>query len=153
MSCLEEIESVTTLSNSSVLDVGCGTGVLSVGALLLGAGRATAFDIDPESARACASNARLNGVHDQLDVFCGTLEALAPLATFDLILANIYGDIILEMAPDMDKMLDSGGTMILSGITFEHMSDIRRAFEKLGLQQTVNRIMEEYVTMVFITRV
>jgi ribosomal protein L11 methyltransferase len=138
------------LDNMSVLDVGCGTGILAIGALLLGAERAVAFDIDPEAAAACGSNAKLNGVHDQVDIFCGGFQALAAGTGFDLILANIYGDIILDLARGIAGKLNSDGTVILSGIAYEHMTDVRKAFENLDLKQTTNRLMDEYVTMTWV---
>lgn len=153
VSCLEELEGIMPLNGAKVLDVGCGTGILAIGALLLGAARALAFDIDPEAAMACRSNAKLNGVHDQVDVFCGDLEALATGSSFDLILANIYGDIILEAADTLISRLAPGSTIILSGISFEHLSDIKRVFKRAGLELVKNRVMEEYITIVFKRRV
>ncbi|MDF1536797.1 MAG: 50S ribosomal protein L11 methyltransferase [bacterium] len=154
VSCLEELETLAPLQGLTVLDVGCGTGILSIAALLLGARYATAFDVEPDASSACAGNARLNGVHDRLSVYCGTMaalkgEALGESAHFDLILANIYGDIILDLARDLAGRLAEDGRLILSGIAFEHMTDIRTSFRKLGLTLVTNRMMEDYVTMVW----
>ncbi len=154
VSCLVEMEDLVPFDDMTVLDVGCGTGILSMAALLLGAKAAVAFDIDPEAARACAANARLNGLQDRLRVYCGAMgalkgEALGKGAQFDLILANVYGDIILDLAPKLAAHLKKGGTVLLSGIGFEDMTDIRRTFRKLGLEQVNNRILEDYVTMIW----
>jgi ribosomal protein L11 methyltransferase len=149
ISCLDELEALPGIDGLRILDIGCGTGILALAAILLGAESAIAYDIDLEAASACARNARLNGLHENIAVYCGTMEALSSDARFDLVLANIYGDIILDLARDMIARLHSGGTVILSGIAYEHMTDVRKAFENQGFTQTTNRLMEEYVTMIW----
>ena len=149
ISCLDELEALPSIDGSRILDIGCGTGILSLAAILLGAESAIAYDIDPEAAFACARNARLNGLHENIAVYCGTMEALGSDARFDLILANIYGDIILELSEQMEHHLNDGGALILSGIDFTYVTEIKRSLGRSGLELVKNRMMEEYVTMVW----
>jgi len=146
-SCLEIIEGLPSLKGARVLDVGSGTGILSIAALKLGAIEALCVDIDAKAAATCRLTAELNGVDGQTKVILGQLGALRELPR-DLVVANLYGDVLLEIAPLMAGFLAPNGRMVLSGIAWEYAFPVRQLFESLGLQKLEERWLEEFVTMV-----
>lgn len=98
----------------SVLDVGCGSGILGVAALLLGASRVRAVDVDPASVEVTIENAALNGVGARVNASCTAVSRLR--GTFDLVLANIQADVLVPLAPAIAARVASGGTLVMSGI-------------------------------------
>ena len=149
VSCLEALEDLGSLKSWSVLDVGTGTGILSLACLLLGTRRAVAFDIDQDAAWNCCRNAVLNQVSEQLRVFQGTLEALRPSAGFDLVLANIHGDIILKEADRLAKHTREEGFLILSGLDYTDSSQVKTAMKEHGMEEISIQFLEEFVTQVW----
>jgi ribosomal protein L11 methyltransferase len=109
--CLEWLD-CATLSGKRVVDYGCGSGVLAIAALKLGAATALAIDIDPQAQLASVENARRNGVESALTV--GGPQAAAGEA--DILLANILADPLLELAPRFASLVRPGGNLVLSGI-------------------------------------
>jgi ribosomal protein L11 methyltransferase len=99
---------------SAFLDVGCGSGILSIGARLLGVPRAVALDIDGLAAGATRENARANGVADGVRAVCGDLRCLR--GTFPLAAANILYQILLGLAPALAARVAPGGLLVLSGL-------------------------------------
>jgi len=136
------------LENKTVLDVGTGTGILSLAALLLGARSAVALDVDGEAARTCIRNAALNRVSDRLRVFQGTLEGLNPSIRFDIVFANMHGDIILKEALRLTGHTAEGGSLILSGLDYTDNRAVKLAMEKQGMKEVSVLFLEDYVTQV-----
>lgn len=99
-----------------VLDVGTGTGILSIAALKIGAHSAFGFDIDEWSFENATENAMLNGVSDHYLVRRGSFELVAPDDEYDLILANVNRNAILSMAAQFTHHLKKGGVVLLSGL-------------------------------------
>jgi ribosomal protein L11 methyltransferase len=145
-SCLEIIEKLPHLEGARVLDLGSGTGILAIAALRLGAKSALCLDIDPGAIETCRVNAELNGVADRVDHFCGTLEK-CPESDFDLLLANIYGDILLLVADDLVAKAAPGAPLLLSGILWEYNFDVRNRYQQLGCTIVRNRMLEEFSTI------
>ena len=116
---------------SEVLDVGCGSGILSIACLLLGAARARAVDVDPEAVSASAENAQANGVDARLTVDASPLEAVA--GRFPLVLANIERKVLVPMAPALRAHLAQGGVLILSGLLAHERDDVLAAYAGLTL--------------------
>ncbi len=151
------IEELAPLNGRRVLDMGTGTGILSIATIFLGASQVIAFDIDPEAARVCVQNACLNDVQDTISVFCGTIESLGEslgcIATntgkFDLILANIYGDIILEHSRTLASLVEIGGHIIMAGVDFTDSTTLRKNMSGEGLSEMRCVFMEDYVTQVW----
>jgi ribosomal protein L11 methyltransferase len=114
-----------------LLDVGCGSGILSIACLLLGAARARAIDVDPEAAVVAAENARLNGVHERLDADASPLEAIAE--RYPLVLANIESRVLVPMAPALRARLAPGGVLILSGLLVREREALLAAYDGLEL--------------------
>ncbi len=111
-------------SGASVLDVGCGSGVLAVAAALLGAGTVTAVDIDPEALRATAENAARNGARVEV----ARARADEVDGTYDLVLANIGAEVLIEHAPTLAARAAAGGHLVLAGLLADRADDVRAAY-------------------------
>ncbi len=112
-----------------VLDYGCGSGVLALAALRLGAARAFAIDNDPQALTAAAANAALNGLEDR--IWIGPPEQL-PAVRIDVVLANILARPLMELAPLFHDRLVSGGRAILSGVLAAQRVDVEHAYTRRG---------------------
>ncbi len=128
--CMELIEKFVT-PEAQVLDVGTGSGILAISALLLGARQAAGIDIDRLSVKVAAENAQLNGVGSRFTAKHGDLVKDIQ-GTFQLITANIVADIILELSPDAVKLLSFDGTYIVSGIIEERKQEVLDMLYCLG---------------------
>ncbi len=144
LTCLEELEGMGNLMGKRVLDLGCGTGILAIAAALKGAHPVVAVDIDPRAVEVTRKNARLNNL--ELEIGLGSIEK-AP-GPFHLIMANIQGDILMDLAPVMVTRLSPGGTLLLSGVAFHENYQVLVTFKHLGCRLLKNRFMEEYTTLV-----
>ncbi|HMJ56713.1 MAG TPA: 50S ribosomal protein L11 methyltransferase [Polyangiaceae bacterium] len=111
---------------AAVLDVGTGSGILALVALLLGAATARAVDLDPDAVALAGENARRNGLQDRLEVDAAPLEALH--GKFDLVLANIEASVLVAMAEPLARRVRTGGILVLSGILQVRALEVRRAF-------------------------
>ncbi len=117
-----------------VLDAGTGSGILSVGATLLGARSALGFDVDPHSAPSAAALAADNGVAGSCEFRAGGFEVLAEdERDFDVVLANIYSDVIQEHATDLAARLAPHGWFAFSGCPDHHATETVAAIEAAGL--------------------
>lgn len=110
----------------NVLDLGCGSGVLGVTAILLGAGRVEAVDVDPAAVLATEVNARLNGVGDSITASTTPLLDLG--GRFDLVLANIGAGVLRDLATPITRRVTPSGSVILSGILDEQADDVLEAY-------------------------
>ncbi len=128
--CLEMVEKCVN-PGSYVLDVGTGSGILAIGALLLGAKEAVGIDIDKLSVKIAGENARLNGVDDRFKAVCGDL-ATGISGKFDVVCANIVADIILRLLPDVGPLMTDAGDLIVSGIIEERKQDVLDGLEEYG---------------------
>lgn len=108
----------TVREGDRVLDAGTGTGILAIAAIKLGAGSALAFDIDEWAQENAVENFYLNGVAGRITFREGGMEVV-PEEGFDLILANIQLNVLLEMVPDFAKKLRPGGRLVLAGLLRE----------------------------------
>jgi ribosomal protein L11 methyltransferase len=146
ISCLELLEDLAAVRGAHVLDLGSGTGILSIAALKLGAASAVCVDISPEAVRNCRFNSRLNGLDRQITHVNGSLDDLAG-SGFDLVLANIYGDLLLDFAADLSRRVRPGGWLLLSGILWEYNFDVRQAYTKAGCRILRNLMLEEFSSL------
>ena len=121
-----------------VLDLGCGSGILSIAALNLGAASAVAVDIDELCQRVAAENAALNGIGpDRLAVLCGDILSDADLleklgSGYDIILANIVADVIIALAPVVKTLLAPSGHFLCSGIIAGREAEVADALRRNG---------------------
>lgn len=114
MDLLEEHLGKSSSPPQNTLDVGTGTGILAIGAALLGCGKITATDNDPEAVTAATSNIAANGLAHKIETSSTGLEELT--GPYDLILANIIHNTLVAMAPDLTRLLAPGGLLIMAGI-------------------------------------
>jgi ribosomal protein L11 methyltransferase len=115
-----------------VLDVGCGSGILSIAAVKLGGTRALGVDIDPVAVEATSANARHNRVGKRVRAREGTVPSGE--GPFDTVLANLIAGVLIEIAPDLAGELVPGGTLIGSGIFIDREPDTQRALEAAGFE-------------------
>ncbi len=131
--CLESIENYAE-KGKTMLDIGCGSGILSVCGLLLGADSAVGVDIDALAVKTAIENGKTNGfVEPQYKVLQGSLTDKVS-GKFDIIAANIVADIIVILCNDVKKYLNPDGIFITSGIIEPRENDVLEAFEKNGLE-------------------
>lgn len=135
--CLELLEQLMH-PGDRVLDLGCGSGILSIGALLLGASGATAVDIEENAAATATENARKNHIDPTLYlVFCGNVLEDETLCReigdgYDLICANIVADVLIAMKQLFRQFLRPEGTLIVSGIIMERRDEVLDQLKKAG---------------------
>lgn len=137
--CLTALERLVQ-GGERVLDLGCGSGILSVAALRLGAASALAVDIDDKCRDAAEENAGLNGIGpEQLSVLIGNLLTDGTVAEaigggYDLVLANIVADVIIALAPRVRGLLGPGGTFLCSGVIEGRAGEVVSALAANGLK-------------------
>ena len=137
--CAETLEQVVK-SGDRVLDMGTGSGILSIAALLLGASEAVGVDIDPVAVRTAAENAADNGFKEpQFRAVSGDLIADTTLAEkvgdgYDVIAANIVADVIIALAPAIRRHLKAGGSLVASGVILPRRDEVLEALTAQGLQ-------------------
>lgn len=134
--------------NGRMLDVGCGTGVLSIAALKCGATSADAIDIDPWSTESAKYAAELNGLNNKMNIILGTVEAIEG-EQYDMVVANINRNIILNDIDRYFNALKSGGTLLLSGFLHQDIEDITTGGTSRGLTHTTTLEEDEWVAMAF----
>ncbi len=139
--CVETLD-VTVKKGDKVLDLGCGSGILSIIALMLGASEARAVDIDPNCKKIAYSNAALNGIGEDVytvldgnilidEEFKSSTEKSGP---YDIVVANIVADVIIPLSKDVRRYLKDGGTFIASGIIEMRIDEVKEAIEKEGFE-------------------
>jgi len=145
-SCLEILETLPAKDKLRILDLGSGTGILTIATLLLNSGHAWCIDIEQCAVDSGKRNSEYNGVDESITHICGTLDHLQE-NNFNLILANIYGDILLDVAEDLVNKAESGALLLLSGILWEYNFDVRQKYQQLGCQLIQNRLLDEFSTI------
>lgn len=136
--CLELLEEVLR-PGDRVLDLGCGSGILAIAALALGASRAVGVDIDPKAADVAFENAALNGIGpDRLSVYAGDVLADKKLAAKlgpgqnRVVLANIVADVIIPLSTKAGEFMKKDGVFLTSGIIEGRQDEVRTALESNG---------------------
>ena len=139
--------------NEPVIDVGCGSGILSIAAAKLGAVRALAVDIDPLSVKATLENAQANGVSEQIEAGLGSVaEILQKNFSLDrapLVLANILAPVIVRLLDaGLAQLVLPGGILILSGIMVDQADSVIEAAARHQLTLIEQRIMGDWIALV-----
>lgn len=141
-----------------VLDAGTGSGILAVAALLLGAERVFGFDLDPRSQQAASELAGANGVQDRARFAAGGFELLERpvepggphlrpgVRPWNGVCANIFHDVLIEHARDLQRALEPGGWFLASGCSLPHRRDVETAFAAAGLVVREVRVRGRWVT-------
>lgn len=152
--CLELLEK--SLKNGDViLDMGCGSGILSIGAILLGADRAVAVDIEENAAETAMENAVKNNISpEKYSTFYGNILTDDELAgridaKYDVIAANIVADVLIAMKKYFLRYIRSGGTLIVSGIIEERMHEVIDALEGVGFKDPEINVKEGWAAVRF----
>ena len=151
--CLETLEKYIK-PGMKVLDLGCGSGILSVIALLLGAESAVAVDIDPNAVDIAYENAERNGIgRDRYTVYAGNILTDEKIQTaiseceYDIVLANIVADVIIALAPAAKKYMKDGGVFITSGIISERAEEVKQAICDTGFEIMSERSKKDWVSI------
>ncbi len=126
--CLEILEKMT-LRNISVLDIGCGSGILSIGAVKLGARCAIGFDFDPDSVANAQMNLKSNRVDDRVQIYEGDLAEVEP-GRFNLVVANIISSVLTPRLGNIRSFIMPGGMAIFSGILAEEEKEFVKELKK-----------------------
>ena len=137
--CLTALEKLVK-NGTRVLDLGCGSGILSIASILLGAERAYACDIDEKAVDVAYENAALNGVgRDRYTVRAGDVTCDSRLRAdmggdYDIVVANIVSDVIIHIAPSVRPLMREGGVFITSGIIDDRADEVRGKLEENGFR-------------------
>jgi ribosomal protein L11 methyltransferase len=145
----------TTHENSipvQVIDIGCGSGILSIASLKLGASRALGVDIDPEAVRSSRENALLNGVSQQLELGLGSLKEVIGgkfgFRSAGLVLANILAPILVGLLNQgLGELVLPGGCLVLSGILADQSTDLEIVLNEHGFHHLDKRQIADWVAL------
>lgn len=141
--CLRRLDALNC-QNKTVIDYGCGSGILAIAALLLGADSAVGIDIDPQAISASRDNANRNGIAEQNFVLYLPNE-MPELKQADIVVANILAGPLVELSQSIMSMLKPGGTLILSGLLNEQEEKLIAAFEHIDFQPAMHE--EQWLCM------
>ena len=145
-SCVELLQDYLTPS-SVWIDVGCGSGILGISALKLGAAKAYLTDIDPIAVESATHNCALNGVAENAIVAHSNLLDNTEIQA-DIMLANITGEVLKLLAPSIPKNLKKDGVLILSGIIESRLQMVKEAYENVGMHVVVEKRKGEWFALV-----
>lgn len=117
---------------ASVLDIGCGSGILAIAAAKLGFPRVSAFDYDPDAVRIARENATINGVAERIDFQVADLTTFDPGEKSCIVLANVLASILIEQVARVTAACSTGGRLVLSGILTRQYPGVHRAYGAAG---------------------
>lgn len=144
--CLEAVEKYTE-KGMSVLDIGCGSGILGIASVLLGAEKAFGADIDATAVRIAEENAELNGVSEKFTAKCGDLTEHAQ-GKYNLVLANIVADVIINLTDNVKTYMAEDATFVMSGIIDTREKDVLEALDKNGFNIIERKTQNGWVCLV-----
>jgi len=143
--CLELLQEVQPMPDR-ILDVGCGSGILALAALRLGATHAIGIDTDPVAVAASRENAARNGLADQFEAREGTLPA-SPAERYPLMTANLVAAVLVALAPSLAAHLADGGVLLVSGVIEPRATEVIAALAREGLRLNDRRDGGEWVSL------
>ena len=141
--CLRAMENIPSLSSKSMLDVGTGSGILSIYGVLINAKSVVGIDIDQEALRWAERNIALNGLTGKIELSEKPIDELRE--TFNLIVANLTRDTILDLLPHINRLLAKGGYLILSGIITDQEEAIDAGLRAHSLKKETVSIQGEWL--------
>lgn len=145
--CLEALVSARTENSQTLLDAGCGSGILGIAAAKLGYWPVEAFDFDPEAVRIAKANAESNAA--RLKVARKDLTKMQFAKRFDVVCANLIDDLLISHAPLLASAVKPGGTLILAGILIRQYSAVKKAFTVLGFREIDSKEKKEWKSGAF----
>ncbi len=131
-----------------VLDIGCGTAILAISAVKLGASSAFALDIDDAAVKAAQVNVSNNGESSKIEVRCGELKHIEK-SPYDLIFMNIIADVVISLSEEVRDYVKNGTNIILSGIIKERKEEVKKVYLQAGYNLIDEMNMGEWEAMVF----
>jgi ribosomal protein L11 methyltransferase len=131
-----------------VLDIGCGSGVLAIAALALGAGTAAGVDVDPAAVAATRDNAVRNRVADRLAVVAHVDDLDEARGVYDLVLANMLRPELVAMAPVVAGALAPGGAVVVSGVLVGQRGDVLAAYRTVGLAPVAEHAEDGWLAVI-----
>ncbi len=145
--CIQLIEKY--LSNGyNVLDVGCGTAILSIVAAKLGVKKVIGFDIDEWSFENSIENVSLNQVDDIVEIRQCTIDEISE-NNFDLIVANIQKNVLIDLANEIKRRLKLGGTLLLSGLLETEVDKINEVYQAIGFEKLTSMKMDDWIGIAY----
>ncbi len=138
--CLGVLDKVCG-DDKTILDIGSGSGILAISALLLGCGKATGVDIDPLAVKVANANAELNGLEDKCSFICGDLVDKIS-GKFDIVCANIVADVIIKLSDSVLQFMNDDSIFVCSGIIDTREGDVLDKLKSVGL-----RVVERYTSL------
>ena len=146
--CLQQLENLIT-SKTKVLDVGCGSGILSIAAAKLGAEAVFGIEIDSTAHKVATQNVEENGVSHIVKTAIGTLpnNRIQP-KSYDIVIANITASVLIEIAPNLIKAMRPDGKVIASGILAERKHSVEKKLVSSGVNIDHYVIDGDWVTLI-----
>lgn len=156
--CLEWLEALQSSNPEglppyrTLIDIGCGSGILSIAALKLGVERALAVDVDAVAVRSSLENAQTNGVADRIEVGFGSVAeihlGMFSLQKGDIVVANILAPVILDLFENgLAKLVEPDGALVLSGILNDQQAEIEATMRRHGFTQITSRHQGDWVAL------
>jgi len=142
---LERLADAGRMTGARVLDVGCGSGILAIAAVRLGAADAVGVDTDPIAIESTLANARRNRLAPRIRASVGSLPTGEP--PFDVIAANLIAGVLVQIAAQLAAELAAGGRLVASGIFVDREGEVRHAFEATGLAVTERTAEGDWVAL------
>ena len=140
--CLDMLQKYVT-DNTQMLDIGCGSGILAVASVLLGAETAVGVDIDAQSVKTARENAEINGVTDKTEFIVGDL-AEKVTGKYSLVCANIVADVVIRLIENVKAYMEEDGVLIVSGIIDLREKDVLSAAKMHGFAVTEKRYKDNW---------
>jgi len=131
-----------------VLDVGSGTGILSIASVKLGASHATAIDNDEICFENCKENCEINSVSGSVNILTGEIKDIAD-KNFDMIIANIQKNVLIDITGEIKEKLKEKSKVILSGLLKDDVEEILKKYSSLGFTLIQKELMDEWLCLVF----
>lgn len=148
--CLKMIDHLAgTPDVHSMLDAGCGSGILAIGAALLGYDPVDAFDYDPDAVRVASENLAANGIKTVKPEVADAANYSGRPEKYDLVCANILGHLLKAYRHNIGSWVRDGGFLVLAGILDREYPDVRNAFTAIGFEEVENETLREWTSGLF----
>lgn len=144
--CLELLQGFVN-EDSRMLDIGCGSGILALASVLLGAESAFGVDIDAQSVKTARENAQINKIDDKVSFEVGDLTEVVS-GKYDIICANIVADVVIRLLPDAKNFMTDNGRLIISGIIDLRKDDVLKAVSENGFKVTGEKYKDNWCAFV-----